>query len=112
VRQFGHWQIIQRRALSLVSRVFRILYFFLFAALWASLKELWYPGEARYNAPSQFDGLDRVSGGVQDLINMQTHAFAATVPDAVPQRTCSMHQVTKLAPDRMLGLLHAVFGGK
>ena len=45
-------------------------------------------------APNQLDGQDRISGGVQDLINTQTHPFAATVPDAVSHSTCSMHQVT------------------
>lgn len=70
---------------------------------------MWKQGESRYNAASLFDGQDRITGDVQDLINMKTHAFVATILDTVPHSTCSMHQVTKLAPDR---LLHAIFGGK
>jgi hypothetical protein len=62
----------------------------------------------------QVSWMDKIvtQGGDKDLINMQTHPFAATVPDTVPQSTCSMHQVTKLAPDKMLGLLYLVFGSK
>jgi len=34
----------------------------------------------------QVSWMDKIAsqGGAQDLINMQTHAFAATVPDTVP----------------------------
>jgi hypothetical protein len=65
--------------------------------------------KARPDMKLQVSWMDKIAsqGGTQDLINMQTHVFAATVPDTVPPppppSSYIMNLVTKLAPDRMLG---------